>query len=388
MIAQLQSESKYKESALTGSVLQRKCACGNHTIGGVECESCGRNQIQTKLAISQPGDAHEREADHVADAVINGQSGVPATIGSIASIPTARVQRHASLDARANETATDAISSSGQSLDSETRGFMESRFGVDFSHVRVHTDAKSAESASAVNARAYTVGRDVVFGNGRYAPQTSEGRRLLAHELTHVVQQSGPGRVAPGTLQRAPDGPLPVVVVSGPAAMPKIAEDAAEKNIRTAGAKAEKAGLLRFVPTSGYDDFVKNAHKILKGNECASKVLINGHGGSDVNSAWMTMGSSTDPKRGWGTTDIGNNAGTLIGDDVFKNFKFCKPCEVWMGGCDFAANKPGLLFMQKVANATGCTAKAYATEVTTNPDTGWIESVSGGGKKKKPPQTP
>jgi Domain of unknown function (DUF4157) len=66
---------------------------------------------------------------------------------------------------------------------------MEPRFGHDFSKVRVHTDAEAAESAQAVNALAYTVGRDVVFGAGQYAPQTSEGRRLLAHELTHVVQQ-------------------------------------------------------------------------------------------------------------------------------------------------------------------------------------------------------
>jgi len=66
---------------------------------------------------------------------------------------------------------------------------MESRIGHDFSQVRVHADARAAESAGAVNALAYTVGQDIVFGPGRYAPQTSEGRRLLAHELTHVVQQ-------------------------------------------------------------------------------------------------------------------------------------------------------------------------------------------------------
>ena len=66
---------------------------------------------------------------------------------------------------------------------------MESRFGHDFSQVRVHVDSQAVESAGAVNALAYTVGRDIVFGPGRYAPQTSDGRRLLAHELTHVLQQ-------------------------------------------------------------------------------------------------------------------------------------------------------------------------------------------------------
>jgi hypothetical protein len=68
-------------------------------------------------------------------------------------------------------------------------GFMEPRFGHDFSQVRVHKDAKVSESARAVNALAYTVGRDVVFGAGLYEPGTHEGRRLITHELTHVVQQ-------------------------------------------------------------------------------------------------------------------------------------------------------------------------------------------------------
>jgi hypothetical protein len=90
----------------------------------------------------------------------------------------------------------DVLNSSGRPLDAGTRAFMEPRFGHDFSGVRVHTDAKAAESAQAVNALAYTVGRDVVFGAGQYAPGTSEGKRLMAHELTHVVQQrEGIGRL-------------------------------------------------------------------------------------------------------------------------------------------------------------------------------------------------
>jgi hypothetical protein len=68
---------------------------------------------------------------------------------------------------------------------------MEARFGHDFGQVRVHTDAKAAESARAVNALAFTVGRNVVFGTGQYAPKTSAGQRLIAHELTHVGQQTG-----------------------------------------------------------------------------------------------------------------------------------------------------------------------------------------------------
>ncbi len=81
------------------------------------------------------------------------------------------------------------LRSPGQPLDAAARAFFEPRLGHDFSKVRVHTDAEAAESARAVNALAYTVGRDVVFGTGQYMPATAEGKRLLAHELTHVVQQ-------------------------------------------------------------------------------------------------------------------------------------------------------------------------------------------------------
>jgi hypothetical protein len=87
----------------------------------------------------------------------------------------------------------EVLRSPGQPLDKETRAFFEPRFGHDFSHVRVHTDAKAAESARAVNAVAYTVGQDVVFGEGRVALANRTGHRLLAHELAHVVQQgAGP----------------------------------------------------------------------------------------------------------------------------------------------------------------------------------------------------
>jgi len=84
----------------------------------------------------------------------------------------------------------DVLRSSGQPLDTQTRSFFEFRLGYDFSDVRVHTDGKAAESACAVDALAYTVGKDIVFKERKYAPETVTGRQLLAHELTHVVQQS------------------------------------------------------------------------------------------------------------------------------------------------------------------------------------------------------
>lgn len=86
---------------------------------------------------------------------------------------------------------SEVLNSTGMPLDANTRGIMEARLGHHFGEVRIHADGRAAESAQAVNARAYTVGRDVVFGAGRYAPRTREGQKLLAHELTHVVQQRG-----------------------------------------------------------------------------------------------------------------------------------------------------------------------------------------------------
>ncbi|HSS48480.1 MAG TPA: DUF4157 domain-containing protein [Thermoanaerobaculia bacterium] len=85
----------------------------------------------------------------------------------------------------------DVLRSAGEPLSSPVRSHMESRFGRDFSQVRVHTDERSAEASQAVGARAFTAGRSIVFGAGHYQPETGPGRTLLAHELTHVVQQSG-----------------------------------------------------------------------------------------------------------------------------------------------------------------------------------------------------
>lgn len=94
----------------------------------------------------------------------------------------------------------EVLRSSGQSLDEPTRAYMEPRFAHDFSGVRVHTNNRAAESAREISAQAYTVGSNVVFDTGRFAPNTSDGRRLLAHELTHVVQQRG----SAGTIARQP----------------------------------------------------------------------------------------------------------------------------------------------------------------------------------------
>jgi hypothetical protein len=105
-----------------------------------------------------------------------------------------RLRHSATRDAERTEVPPsmyEVLRSAGQPLDPGTRAFFERRFGYDFSRVRVHTDAKAAESARAVNALAYTVGPDIALAPGQYASRTNKGQRLLAHELAHVVQQGG-----------------------------------------------------------------------------------------------------------------------------------------------------------------------------------------------------
>jgi hypothetical protein len=136
----------------TIGILQRKCACGVHSVAGGVCGVCDRKRGMLQRQASVTSDVEE----------------VPPIVHETLSAP-------------------------GHPLDGTTRAFMESRLGRDFSGVRVHTGARAAESARAVNALAYTVGRNVVFGEGQYAPETSGGRRLIAHELTHVAQQTRNG---------------------------------------------------------------------------------------------------------------------------------------------------------------------------------------------------
>jgi Domain of unknown function (DUF4157) len=171
--------------------------------------------IQAKLSVSNPGDAAEREADRVAGEVMRMPEPQPGLTVQ-RSAPRGAAQRKCGCDGTGGDCAEckeknvstlqrnasnhvepkgvpsmvhDVLRSPGQSLDAQTRAFMEPRFNFDFSGVRVHTDDRAAQSARAVNASAYTLGPNIVFSAGQYDPQSAQGRRLVAHELTHVVQQ-------------------------------------------------------------------------------------------------------------------------------------------------------------------------------------------------------
>lgn len=160
--------------------------------------------MQTKLAISQLGDIYETEADRLSEQVM---SAPEPEVEQQPSLNPERFQtRHGrgkNSDARKAQPALkEAGRTAGQPLDAETRAFMEPRFGHDFSGVRVHDDARAAQSSDAVNAHAYTVGNDIVFGPGEYAPGTTQGKSLIAHELAHVVQKRNSIN-SPPVLQRA-----------------------------------------------------------------------------------------------------------------------------------------------------------------------------------------
>lgn len=183
-------------------ILQRKCACGNHTLAGGECAECAKKKsgLQRKLAIGSSNDPLEREADRVADQVMAASSHP-----TVNSTPP-HVQRYAGQATEGTDTAPASVdrvlASSGRPLDVELQQDMEQRFGHDFSSVRVHSGGAAEQSTREVNAHAYTVGHNIVFGAGEFEPDTDSGKRLLAHELVHVIQQSPCGRVLAPTAER------------------------------------------------------------------------------------------------------------------------------------------------------------------------------------------
>jgi len=195
--------------------LRRTCACGTHTPLGGECDGCKKKKVQAKFAVGAANDAFEYEADRVADRVMRdaaagGTSPAPVAVQRAADRATDGADAPASVDA--------VLARDGAPLAAGLRADMEARFGHDFSQVRTHTDPAAERSAQEIGAAAYTAGHHVVFGRGHYAPATQSGRRLIAHELTHVLQQT------PGIVRRKP----------APKAKAKTAADAPKLDFRAA----------------------------------------------------------------------------------------------------------------------------------------------------------
>jgi hypothetical protein len=179
-------------AARTG-FLQCKCACGTQMMGEGRCAECQSKKqlgqpLQAKLRINEPGDVYEQEADRVADQVLAASTHPAVSVAALRIQPYAgHVTGHLGT---ASTSVDRVLAGSGRPLEPPLRQDMERRFGHDFSQVRVHSGTTAEQSAHDVNAHAYTVGHDIVFAAGRFVPWTHDGRRLIAHELAHVVQQS------------------------------------------------------------------------------------------------------------------------------------------------------------------------------------------------------
>jgi Domain of unknown function (DUF4157) len=183
--------------------VQRSCSCGG------QCESC-----KGKAAEEEESKVVQRQASTLANAAAGVDSGGEGA-GSASS---------SGLAGGAAPADVIPADSPGQPLDHGTRSFMESRFGADFSDVRVHSDTRAAASADELAANAYTTGRDIYFAAGKYAPNSPDGQHLLAHELTHALQQGSSTR--PAITAKLGDG-LKIVPPDHPLEL--VAERAAEE---------------------------------------------------------------------------------------------------------------------------------------------------------------
>lgn len=178
----------------------------------------GRHSFfQPKLTINQPNDIYEQEADAMAEKVVNTSNSHES--GSFFRPADSSVKRKCakceeeeklhrksgndgSIGIEAPSSVHNVINSGGQTLDAGSRKFFETRFGYNFSDVKIHTNAKAAQSAQDINALAYTTGNNIVFNQNQFSPDTTSGKKLLAHELTHVVQQNN--AVSRQIIQRYP----------------------------------------------------------------------------------------------------------------------------------------------------------------------------------------
>jgi hypothetical protein len=201
------------------NIIKSNTAQLNTEAGLLEKKNAKPVFFQPKLSVNQPNDGYEQEADHMADKVMRITD--PSIGGSAFFKPApSPVQRKCgageedkNLHRKENsgnnvhggdqlDSYVGSLGSLGQPMPQAGRDFFESRFGADFSNVRLHTDSVAAKSAQSINALAYTSGNHIVFNSGQYSPDSDSGKKLMAHELTHVVQQGN--SKANEAVQRAP----------------------------------------------------------------------------------------------------------------------------------------------------------------------------------------
>lgn len=178
-------------------VMAKSAAGGDE--GGVQRKEETPSKVQTKMSMSQPGDRHEKEADSMADKVMRMSDPTPSVQRkgeaevakkSAESVPTVQASAPAPIGiAPETQQRIEKSATGGQNMPMETQRFMEDRFQADFSQVKVHNDPEAASLNSNLGARAFTYQNHVYFNTDQYQPESKEGRHLIAHELTHVIQQ-------------------------------------------------------------------------------------------------------------------------------------------------------------------------------------------------------
>jgi hypothetical protein len=191
-----------------GGVMQRKCGCGSHTPAAGACSACSGRQSQrspgTTLPVGPADDRYEREADRISAQVMRKRLRDDRDPAAAPLGPVRGISRLGG-GVAGRSPVPGMLGTRGQALDGGTREMMEGRFGHDFSAVRVHTGTTASRSAQTLGARAYTVGQHIVFGSGEFAPGTKAGQHLLAHELTHTIQQGAGGRRFQRLVEIQPD---------------------------------------------------------------------------------------------------------------------------------------------------------------------------------------
>ncbi len=305
------------------------------TIGN---EAVGRlirsGALQAKFRIGRPGDKYEQEADRVADQVIrmpevstetkaadnirgesikhssdngtkSGKEGVVEALKkkeAFDSTPEVTPELESSIS---------AVSGGGQPLSESVRAFYEPRFGVDFSQVRVHTGSHAVEIAKSINAKAFTVGQNIAFGGGQFAPESKEGQRLIAHELTHTIQQ---GHTVQRSLQISKTLTTPLVQRGLiPEFLIKKATDFISRNAQAIPGFTMFTVVIGKNPLTGASvdrspgNILKGAIQMIPGGNFITEAL-NNHGIFDKVSTWTLQKFNT-------LKEIGSN----IWEDI-KNF--------------------------------------------------------------------
>ena len=155
-------------------------------IGNQEIQSFFESgSIQAKLNISRPEDIYEQEADRIAKNIVNTDTSRKAKINH-------KKPRSGTKNISVNsnsELKIKGLKGKGNPLNKSIREYFEPRFGVDLGNVKIHTDSNANQLANSINAKAFTFGNDIVFGKGEYQPDSISGKKLIAHELTHTMQQ-------------------------------------------------------------------------------------------------------------------------------------------------------------------------------------------------------